>query len=248
MSVSAYSPDLSYIHDAGFGNFSREAGRHILSLLKRKKIDRCRVSDLGCGSGIWAELLAKNGFEVTGIDLSPEMVRIARRRVPSAMFISGSFFTIPIPRSMLITSLGESFNYLFDQKMNSKSAFQKLMKQCYEALEPGGLLIFDLLVWKKRVYAPYKTFTQGNSWAVLVEVNIDERKRILTRAITSFRKHKIAYRKTGEIHHAFLHDEKQIKLGLREIGFSVSSSTSYGRMKLRPGHVVFIAHKRREKV
>ena len=43
-----------------------------------------RVLDLGCGVGRWSRLLAARGADVTGIDLSPTMVAIARRRTESA--------------------------------------------------------------------------------------------------------------------------------------------------------------------
>jgi SAM-dependent methyltransferase len=37
-----------------------------------------RVLDAGCGSGQWAIALAERGVQVTAIDLSPEMIRLAR--------------------------------------------------------------------------------------------------------------------------------------------------------------------------
>jgi 2-polyprenyl-3-methyl-5-hydroxy-6-metoxy-1,4-benzoquinol methylase len=39
-----------------------------------------RVLDVGCGVGRWSRLCALRGAEVSGIDLSPSMVRIAQRR------------------------------------------------------------------------------------------------------------------------------------------------------------------------
>jgi SAM-dependent methyltransferase len=40
----------------------------------------CRVLDLGCGIGRWSRLLAARGAMVTGVDISPTMIREARRR------------------------------------------------------------------------------------------------------------------------------------------------------------------------
>jgi SAM-dependent methyltransferase len=40
--------------------------------------------DLGCGSGIWSIELAKRGWQVTGIDIVPRAVRIARERAQQA--------------------------------------------------------------------------------------------------------------------------------------------------------------------
>ena len=43
-----------------------------------------RVADLGCGSGTLAVLLAGAGHEVRGVDVSPEMVRLAREKADAA--------------------------------------------------------------------------------------------------------------------------------------------------------------------
>ncbi len=43
-----------------------------------------RVLDVGCGVGRWSRRLAERGAEVTGIDLSPTMIREARRRAFAA--------------------------------------------------------------------------------------------------------------------------------------------------------------------
>jgi len=42
------------------------------------------VLDIGCGSGIWSVKLAARGWEVTGIDLVPKALRLARERARQA--------------------------------------------------------------------------------------------------------------------------------------------------------------------
>lgn len=43
-----------------------------------------RVLDLGCGVGRWSRRLAARGARVTGVDLSPTMIEVARRQTASA--------------------------------------------------------------------------------------------------------------------------------------------------------------------
>lgn len=43
-----------------------------------------RIADLGCGTGTLTRLLVDEGYAVDGIDISPEMVRRARAKVPEA--------------------------------------------------------------------------------------------------------------------------------------------------------------------
>jgi 2-polyprenyl-3-methyl-5-hydroxy-6-metoxy-1,4-benzoquinol methylase len=43
-----------------------------------------RVVDLGCGTGTLSVLLAQQGHEVTGIDISPKMLEVAREKARAA--------------------------------------------------------------------------------------------------------------------------------------------------------------------
>jgi 2-polyprenyl-3-methyl-5-hydroxy-6-metoxy-1,4-benzoquinol methylase len=43
-----------------------------------------RIADLGCGTGTVAVLLAEHGYDVTGVDLSPKMIDLARTKARSA--------------------------------------------------------------------------------------------------------------------------------------------------------------------
>jgi magnesium-protoporphyrin O-methyltransferase len=46
--------------------------------------DRARVLDAGCGTGAMTEELARRGAEVVAIDISPQLVEIAEKRMPEA--------------------------------------------------------------------------------------------------------------------------------------------------------------------
>lgn len=48
-----------------------------------------RVADLGCGTGTLSRLLVDEGYDVEGLDHSPEMVARARAKVPEAAFAVG---------------------------------------------------------------------------------------------------------------------------------------------------------------
>lgn len=52
--------------------------------LAQEQLAPCRAVDVGCGSGINAVWLAQQGFEVTGIDLSPLAIEQARARAAAA--------------------------------------------------------------------------------------------------------------------------------------------------------------------
>lgn len=56
-----------------------------------------RALDAACGTGRYAEWLAAAGHEVVGVDGSPDMLAIARAKLPSAAFHRGELTRLPLP-------------------------------------------------------------------------------------------------------------------------------------------------------
>ena len=52
----------------------------LVALVDSGKVAPCKAIDLGCGAGNYAIYLAGRGFDVTGVDLSPTAIRIAREQ------------------------------------------------------------------------------------------------------------------------------------------------------------------------
>jgi SAM-dependent methyltransferase len=55
-----------------------------------------QIADLGCGPGHYTARLAANGHKAFGIDLSPEMIDIARAEYPELRFEQGSMTALDI--------------------------------------------------------------------------------------------------------------------------------------------------------
>ena len=55
-----------------------------------------RVADLGCGTGTLSLLLSEEGYDVTGVDFSPEMVRLARAKAPGLRFVQADASAPPL--------------------------------------------------------------------------------------------------------------------------------------------------------
>ena len=239
-----YKEDLAYIHDDGFGGFARQAAREILRLLKKAQIHEGLVVDLGCGSGIWASILLNEGYQAHGIDISPDLIRIARKRAPEATFEVASFLQTDIPSCSAVTAMGECLNYLFDED-NSDTMIKGLFKNIFNALLPGGLLIFDVIGPNyMEATGPHKRHFFTDDWAVLVHVSENKREQILTRYITSFRKtENNLYKRHEEAHKVRLLSGPGLAVMLREIGFKVRLRKSYGSFKLSAAHTVLIARK-----
>jgi SAM-dependent methyltransferase len=70
------------------------------------------VLDIGCGSGVAAALAAGRGARVSGFDATPELLSIARQRVPGGEFRQGEMEQLPYPDAAFDVVTGfNSFQY-----------------------------------------------------------------------------------------------------------------------------------------
>lgn len=60
-----------------------------------------RVADLGCGSGVFTELLRRQGFQSVGIDISPKLIELGRRKYPGLELIEGDAENLPFESASL---------------------------------------------------------------------------------------------------------------------------------------------------
>lgn len=76
-----------------------------------------RVLDAGCGSGLFAQLVAARGCDVIGLDASESLLRIAQRRTPAGQFHPGDLEALPFPAECVDVVAGiDSFPYATDPR------------------------------------------------------------------------------------------------------------------------------------
>lgn len=93
--------------------------------------------DVGCGSnGRFIELLLNRGFAVEGLDLSAEMLALARTRHPTVRFHHADICTWEFPRGFDFISAWDS---IWHVPLDRQAAV--LEKLC-AGLNPGGVMIF----------------------------------------------------------------------------------------------------------
>ena len=244
--MKAYGGDLAFIHDVGYGGFAKQAGEQLLKIFIKEQMYSGLVVDLGCGSGIWARKLLSAGYDVFGVDISPDMIKLARKAAANASFECASFLDVRLPQCSVVTSLGECLCYLFDAK-NDLVSLEKLFRRVYSALELGGLFIFDIVTPRVRKNAvSEKSFCESDDWSILVEYFAQKSKddKVWRRGITTFRKVGKLYRRNYEEHRQRLYESRELAPLLRRLGFSVRVVKKYGDYSLLPGRLGFIARKK----
>jgi SAM-dependent methyltransferase len=239
-----YGRDLAFVHDTGYSDFARDAAPGLVALLRRAGITSGFIVEVGCGSGAATRALVAAGHRVLGLDASPEMVRLARRRVPHARFAVGRLPDASLPPCDAVAAVSEVLNY-----MNGRAAFDRFFRRAFAALRPGGLLVFDVREpagdarRSGRASEPVTRGRVGRDWAVLAVSSEDPRRGTLTRAITTFRRAGRGYRRTEETHRLTLLPASDLARRLRAAGFTVRVARAYGSFRLPRGHALLVARK-----
>ena len=118
----------------------------MLDLLRACSHDRGLVVDLGCGSGILARVVIDAGYDALGVDISSDMVTLARDRAPTGDFRVGSLHDLAIPDGCIaVCAIGEALNYATDVRAGL-DAFRQLAQRAFEALATCKLLVASRLI------------------------------------------------------------------------------------------------------
>lgn len=101
------------------------------------------ILDLGCGTGTLTELLAAYGYDMIGIDNSPEMLRIAlekkERSGSDILYLCQDMREFELYGTVgAVISVCDSLNYLLEE-----DELLTVFKLVRNYLYPGGVFIFD---------------------------------------------------------------------------------------------------------
>lgn len=99
------------------------------------------VLDYGCGTGGNSLILAKRGANVIGVDISPELLELAEKRMAAngvagnTKFLVGSAHDLPIP--------DESIDIVFGIAILHHLELEESSKEVFRVLKKGGRAIFQ---------------------------------------------------------------------------------------------------------
>jgi SAM-dependent methyltransferase len=120
-----------------------EEAEHAVELIERTvaHFPLPTALDLACGAGRHARVLSTR-WSTVGLDLSPVLLRLARREAPDSEFVRGDMRVLPFRRASfgLVVNLFTSFGYFADD-----ASHEHVIHEVARVTAPGGTFVLDFL-------------------------------------------------------------------------------------------------------
>ncbi len=221
---------------------------YITSLWRVHELTPSTVLDLACGTGSMTLLFASNGYRVTGLDASPNMLDIARAKIRShglyANFIQKDMrrFKLEEPVDAAF-SVFDSMNYLLEPQ-----DLQAAYKSVSAALVPGGLFIFDVNTQNRLSSIPSEvSIMEGRDHFLIWSDHYDAAKKWWRVQLTGFIKEDDdTWTRFDEVHRERAYPLEDHVLWLNDAGFEVLAayeSCTYNKASEKSSRVYFVAQK-----
>jgi len=206
------------------------------------------VLDLACGTGGLTRILAKKGYDMIGVDISAEMLTVARQKGmgidSQILYLQQDVREFELYGTVdAIVCVCDGINYLTKPK-DLIQTFSLVRNY----LNPSGLFVFDInSEYKYKNILSDNTFAQTDENAAYIWENYyDPNDRINEYDITFFVKEGKHYRRFEEVHTQKAHSVKEIKSAL--ISADLEYITHYGELtknepKLDSERIFFVAQK-----
>jgi ubiquinone/menaquinone biosynthesis C-methylase UbiE len=176
--------------------------------------------DIGCGNGYFTRALFKAGYDVCGVDISPQMLYVAKQKAMregvTSEFLLGDITKLKLQaKTDFAVAVNDCLNYVKKEKL--PQAFSHV----YSCLKKGGVFIFDIsssnklrniigdnLFGEDREDISYLWFNKQTEDGVIMD-------------LTFFVKDKDGrYTRYDERHEQYAHEEEELVELLKQAGFT----------------------------
>jgi SAM-dependent methyltransferase len=213
-------------------------------ILKLSRYPLATGLDVGCGGGWFTRAFQKHGYQMTGLDISAEMLDFAQetamKKGVRSEYLLGDISKMKLPQRFdFVTAINDCVNYIPKTKLNA--AFKNIRG----ALKKGGIFLFDIS-------------SKGKiDKKVANTVSVDDRDEItylsfnrpetdgVTMEVTLFAKNEDgSYTRLDETHRQYAYEESEIRTALEKNGFTVLEVEGHlGGDKNTSDRITFLAQK-----
>lgn len=137
---------FAYVYDELMDNVPYDTwAEYLTGLLKEYGVPEGLVCELGCGTGQMTRRLAAAGYDMIGIDLSEDMLEVARTYEDEEfahpiLYLQQDMRSFELYGTVAaVVSLCDSMNYI-----TSREELLDVFRLVNNYLDPGGVFIFDL--------------------------------------------------------------------------------------------------------
>jgi SAM-dependent methyltransferase len=158
------------------GRYDETANDAALIAARFRSAEYPRVLDICCGIGRMSAAMHRLGYQVTGIDLSPEQIAVADIQNTGPRYITCDMIDPPHDSYDLILNIYTSFGYYETEEQDLS-----LLSVWRQRLRPKGILIMELAdMDRARNRIPPTGQLTRSSEAVTEHLNLDWETRLLT--------------------------------------------------------------------
>ena len=223
---------------------------YIQSHFNKRPLPGTTILDLACGTGSLTRELALRGYEMIGVDLSPDMLAEAAEKNRGVGDIEPIFLCQSMDKLDLYGTIDacvcclDSVNYVTDPK-KLRRAFERV----HLFLMPGGLFLFDINTPEKLQGLDGQVFLDETEDTYCVwRAEYSKRRRVCSYFMDLFRLDEETglWERGEELHEEYAYTPEELTEYLRQAGFT--DIRQYGNLKMRkplPGEerIFFTARK-----
>ena len=191
------------------------------TILRKEAVSPRTAVDLACGTGSVTVLLAKRGYQVTGVDMSEDMLTVAWDKAQDMenppRFVCQQLQQLHLPRGvdMAVCAL-DSLDYILDP-MDCEEA----IKRAYKSLNPGGIFIFDVNTPEKLRAMDGQVFIDEDDDVYCVwRGEFDTQTNICSYGMDLFQRQGNVWHRNFEEHCEYAYSRQELTQYLKNAGFT----------------------------
>ena len=207
---------------------------HYVKIFAHMNADVKTILDLACGTGIITCRLAEKGYELIGVDLSPEMLMEANARAAAGKYDIAPMFINQDLRELDMYGTSDAAICSFDGvNYLQPEDIADVFKRVSYFVRPGGVFIFDVNTEAKFRKMDGMTYVdEDDDFFCVWRTDYYEEDRECVYCVDIFRSEGGLWDRTSEEHVEYTHDTDSLLAALSENGFE--DIKVYGELSFEP--------------